>query len=455
MEEIKYKEGVLRTVSIYPLEPKKKGFLKLFVSKVRTRHPPVSSPDRDIVYPQLPTSSNWTSLPRESSPVSETEERLPALQAETIHIHNASSVAPNKEIGSRSAKPASAISPGSESGTNAVTGDTRIELTGKNTADSNSEHESRSAQLQGDEGVQALDTIQVELDPTEEHTGLTSADPHFQSTEEQPAVVPTRPEEVFDFTSISFVDDMQISKRESDRWFNTWMAKVERFLFQFRRTPPDPAHIAIQYSINTWKVDIICMAFSFSDYQRDIHDAIRQARVTLDNNKTRAVLFFAAASNHRHNEDIPVGFPARLDDVIAAFSCKYNGQMSGFSPYPVSDKFAVPGEVIKAAFPPDLNNQFLEKRLSGTSATTAIIAGIAGLVIEYVKLKADTAQSVSASDQLWYAQGMKSVLSNCMTTNPNYAPGDYFVVKPWLLLSTKHSDLDVSKQITWALWKTL
>ncbi|KAL2783374.1 hypothetical protein BJX66DRAFT_318598 [Aspergillus keveii] len=175
----------------------------------------------------------------------------------------------------------------------------------------------------------------------------------------------------------------------------------------------------------------------------------------MKNNKTRFVLSFAAASNHRHNEDNPIGFPARLDEVIAAFSCRYNGQRSDFSPYPGNDKFAVPGEVIKAAYPPDLNNNLLEKRLSGTSAATAMLAGIAGLVIEYAKLKSNTAQSISISDRLWHTQGMKSVFLGCMTTNHNHAPGDYFVVKPWLLLSTKHSDLDVSKKIMWALWNTL
>jgi hypothetical protein len=31
--------------------------------------------------------------------------------------------------------------------------------------------------------------------------------------------------------------------KESDKWFNTWLAKVESFLSQFRRTPPHPDHI--------------------------------------------------------------------------------------------------------------------------------------------------------------------------------------------------------------------
>jgi subtilase family protein len=99
-----------------------------------------------------------------------------------------------------------------------------------------------------------------------------------------------------------------------------------------------------------WKVHIISMSFLFLQPQDSIREVIEYAH-------SKRVLVFAAASNNKHNESNPVGFPARLDKVIGAYSCTHQNQRSHFSPDPSvtlsnqRPKFAVIGEHLSAAFP--------------------------------------------------------------------------------------------------------
>lgn len=71
------------------------------------------------------------------------------------------------------------------------------------------------------------------------------------------------------------------------------------------------------------------------------------------------------------------------------FSVRYNGTKSDFSPDPRPQESAVPGELVKAAFPIDLNNAQDEKRLSGTSVIMQVklnneeIARFANALHEY------------------------------------------------------------------------
>lgn len=65
---------------------------------------------------------------------------------------------------------------------------------------------------------------------------------------------------------------------------------------------------------------------------------------------TRPVLFLAATSNNRHNEENPIRFPAVLENIIGVLSVRYNGTKSNFSPDHWSQEIPVPGGLVKAAF---------------------------------------------------------------------------------------------------------
>ncbi|KAH8176898.1 subtilase family protein [Sarocladium implicatum] len=217
---------------------------------------------------------------------------------------------------------------------------------------------------------------------------------------------------------------------------------------------------AIDHATKIWKVDIVCMAFSFLSYQRPIHEAISNARVVQRNGRTRHVLFFAAALNNRHDEINPVGFPASADEVISVYSCTYSRKRSDFSPIRTTPSLAASGERVKAAVPIHLGTDpACQARMSGTSMATAKLAGIAGLVLEYAKLKGGTErgiESLESTDALWHWQGMKSVFMDCMAGDPD---GNYYCIEPWRLFRMWDghgrlvSDVGVSVKLTESLSK--
>ncbi|KAI1137156.1 hypothetical protein F5Y05DRAFT_80047 [Hypoxylon sp. FL0543] len=117
---------------------------------------------------------------------------------------------------------------------------------------------------------------------------------------------------------------------------------------------------AIDHAVNTWKVDIVSMSFSFSADQKPIEEAIKKAQ-----NADKKVLFLAAASNLRMLAQHPVGFPANYNTVISVFSHNPSGERSKFSPKrPGAQNFSVLGEHLNAAFPRALNEGDFERRES-------------------------------------------------------------------------------------------
>jgi len=179
--------------------------------------------------------------------------------------------------------------------------------------------------------------------------------------------------------------------------------------------------------VGTWGVDIISMSFSFTETQKEIGNAIYNASRNAD-------LFLAAASNNKLNDRYPVGYPARHKDVICVNSSAPGDERSTFSPTPQIPvrNFSVIGEHLSAAFPTKLNSGNFEKRQSGTSMATAIMAGIAGLVVEFSRLVAVDA-NVKDKDRLLTDRGMKAVFLRCMLNQETHMPGTYLHVKPWLL----------------------
>lgn len=205
---------------------------------------------------------------------------------------------------------------------------------------------------------------------------------------------------------------------------------------------------AIEYAISEWNVDIISMSFAFTERMPEIHQAI------LDANSKRGgkILFFAASSNYSKDDKHPIGFPARMDSVISVFSATPSDGKSDFSPNGALNKanFSVPGEYINAAFPKALNHDNAEKRQNGTSVSTAILAGIAGLVIEFTRLKG--AEPVRGSELLLQPEGIKAVFEKCMLSQvQEIGPQKYLHVKPWHLLNDERDPRQVANRIEGAL----
>lgn len=181
------------------------------------------------------------------------------------------------------------------------------------------------------------------------------------------------------------------------------------------------------------------MSFAFEDDIPEIQKAIRHAN-------SQNVLVFAAASNNNGNRTNPIGFPARVRDlVICINSSSSQNHKSVFSP-PGADwrrNFSVVGEGLEAAW---ALTQGLIVR-NGTSCATPIGAGIAALVIEYSRQK--LSPRIERGNDLFTIAGMNKVLFECMTERRTGS--EYNYIKPWMLFRSRGNPAEVSMRINKAL----
>lgn len=84
--------------------------------------------------------------------------------------------------------------------------------------------------------------------------------------------------------------------------------------------------------------------------------------------------------------------------------------------------------------------------MSGTSVATAVLTGIAALVVEFSRLRAapriDTSRTrEQVTAELLRNAGMKRVLYHCLVgTNPPVPPGCSFI-KPWVLFDLHNQEI--------------
>ncbi|KAH7139510.1 hypothetical protein B0J11DRAFT_575419 [Dendryphion nanum] len=192
----------------------------------------------------------------------------------------------------------------------------------------------------------------------------------------------------------------------------------------------------IEYAINKG-VDIISMSFAFEDECHDIKEALDMA--------SSSILMFAAASNYRHLNRDPIGYPARVSNrVICVHSSSINNKRSIFSPkgIPGHPNFSVVGENVEAAWIPDDTSTETLRSMSGTSMATPIMAGIAAMILDFSKKNWIGLERIpnwsQHKGQLWETAGMTSVFKRCMTDSVK-TDGSYNFLKPWLLLEKNYS----------------
>jgi hypothetical protein len=99
------------------------------------------------------------------------------------------------------------------------------------------------------------------------------------------------------------------------------------------------------------------MSFGLDDYDSHSHSAILEAYA-------KNIIMFAAATNEGGNYDST--YPAKCEQVICVFSTDDLGNASGRNPIRMgssSHHFATPGEVVKSAWPADLQPEGCKKEM--------------------------------------------------------------------------------------------
>ncbi|KAI8261460.1 subtilisin-like protein [Colletotrichum sp. SAR11_239] len=178
---------------------------------------------------------------------------------------------------------------------------------------------------------------------------------------------------------------------------------------------------AILHAKNQWGAEIIVMASGFDDDNAQLEHAIEEARHA-------GILIFAAASNSGDLKEI--AFPARTYTELKLFcmfstkpnvrdTCDFNPSQNACARH----SFAILGEDIEL---PSMGGIM---SLSGTSYSTMIGAGVAGLVLEFVR-HPDIQGRIERGRRLSNVAGMSAVFSEMATRGGN----GFDCIAPWKIL---------------------
>lgn len=141
------------------------------------------------------------------------------------------------------------------------------------------------------------------------------------------------------------------------------------------------------------------MCFGFDELIREIQEAIAKAM-----NSTKPPLFFAATRNEAAHK--PMAWPASDRSVIGISSTTGNGTFSTFNPSEGSQDSILYAFGEGVPIPMDIGGQLgqiTRKHVSGTSYATAVAAGLAAILLGFVRMTVHTASpSVSPEDQTIY-----------------------------------------------------
>jgi len=204
-----------------------------------------------------------------------------------------------------------------------------------------------------------------------------------------------------------------------------------------------PPMQAIKWASEEHQVDIISMSFGFDGEIRDaqnrpvISNAISDALRARD----QQVLFFAAAANEGGNQTEM--FPASHPQVIAVRGTDDKGWLQRYNPpkgYLGMDCFMTLGQDVPGAGLSRIDGG-ADVYHSGTSVSTPIAAGIAGILLSYARLYKEDLQKflgdregASRAARLATVDGMRKML---MRLSTEMLDGYYYLsVEPFLRLAT-------------------
>ncbi|KAH8878799.1 hypothetical protein GQ53DRAFT_775459 [Thozetella sp. PMI_491] len=160
------------------------------------------------------------------------------------------------------------------------------------------------------------------------------------------------------------------------------------------------------------EMDIVCMACGFLQDNEDLFRKIHKASAKM--------LIFAAPTNESNAGEI--AYPARYDEVFCTFST--NGAVRSSALINPSrglgvHNFAILGEDIRTC---------KGEAKSGTSFSTAILAGFAGRLLDFSR-HSDIQTKIDGRARLGHKRGMAKVLRSIAEEED-----PYFCIKPWNLL---------------------
>ncbi|CVL02617.1 uncharacterized protein FMAN_00120 [Fusarium mangiferae] len=179
------------------------------------------------------------------------------------------------------------------------------------------------------------------------------------------------------------------------------------------------------------EVDIITMALGFKEYQPEIAKAIARAR-------SKQILIFSAASNSQNMQRIY--FPAKDHyQVFGIFSTNAGNRESrdlNPSPDERQHSFAIFGEGVEIAEDKPL--------LSGSSYSTSIAAGLAGMLLDFSRQETDK-EDVPDISRLRDMEVMTRIFLEMARESSD---GRYKCIRPWDLLKSG-KDIHRAKQREW------
>ncbi|KAF4448404.1 serine/threonine protein kinase [Fusarium austroafricanum] len=179
------------------------------------------------------------------------------------------------------------------------------------------------------------------------------------------------------------------------------------------------------------EVNIITMALGFRPYQPEIAKAIARAR-------TKQILIFSAASNSQNMERIY--YPAKdHHQVFGIFSTNAGNRESrdlNPSPDDRQHSLAIFGEGVEIAEDKPL--------LSGTSYSTSIAAGLAGMLLDFSRQETDK-RDVPDVSMLKHMDVMMKVFLEMARESSD---GRYKCIRPWDLLKSG-TDVHRAEQRKW------
>ncbi|KAI9042925.1 S8/S53 family peptidase [Aspergillus affinis] len=203
---------------------------------------------------------------------------------------------------------------------------------------------------------------------------------------------------------------------------------VARIAKDARNFSDSSEHIAnaISLASDDWKADIISMSFGFADEQPCISEAIHKALYQ----RHHSILFFAAAANFGGNSREM--FPARHDSVISIRATNANGDFEDSNPPKSEDEanvFGTLGVDVPSAWPDRAD----EVCKSGSSISTAIAAGIAGFLLEYIGSHPPDKPFYAVQRRAWTRKGMHAIFKALASDTLRVKTG-YLYLKVWDLI---------------------